>query len=140
MQIGPPHDLFNPIDSFFGCSVINRGTGTDMHAEELMRQEFSDSEGPVESRKYGGIGSALALEWQFAVEPRADVNYPGQVAKVDPVNGQVYPTRIARQIEALMKHDVTLRAKLVRSEVIDCLVFVYWRSSWAAQRSTSRHG
>jgi len=118
MQIGPPHDLFNPIDSFFGRSVINWGTGMDMDVEELMRQEFSDSERPVESRKYGGIESTLALEWQFAVEPRADVKYPGQVAKVDPVNGQAYPTRIARQIEALMKHDVTLRAKLVRSEVI----------------------
>jgi len=82
-----------------------------------MRAEF-DSNDRVVSRKYGGIESTLALEWEFATAPRDDFTYPGQEDKADPVSGRAFAVRSSQKIESLMKDGMVSKAKLSRSEVI----------------------
>jgi hypothetical protein len=122
MLVAPAHDPAVPVDALLGRPLLQQNVGGDNEVEKLMLEEFSMAM-PVFSKKYGGIESSLALEWEFVVEPRQDVMYPGQEGKIDPVSQQSFPTRIAQQVDVLLKHEMAVKAKLVRSEVIALRLF-----------------
>ena len=116
MQVGSTCVDLAPVHAFIGRPFLEYGTGENKEVE-LMYAEFS-ADTVVTSEKYGGIESTLALEWQFVVEPREDVLYAGQEGKVDVCSGMRFPARNPRKLEAIMKHEMVIRAKLVRSEII----------------------
>ena len=122
MLVAPAYVPAVPVDALLGRPLLQRNVGGDHEVETLMLEEFSMAM-PVFSKKYGGIESSLALEWEFVVEPRQDVTYPGQEGKIDPVSKQSFPTRIAQHVDVLLKHEMALKAKLVRSEVIALRLF-----------------
>jgi len=122
MLVAPGHDPAATVDALLGRPLLERHGGGDTEVEKLMLEEFS-VEMPVLSEKYGGIESSLALEWEFVVQPQEDVIYPGQEGKIDPVSKQPFPTRVAKQVDVLLKHEMAMKAKLVRSEVIALRLF-----------------
>jgi hypothetical protein len=122
MLVVPAQDPAVTVDALLGRPLLQRNVGGDNEVEKLMHEEFSMVM-PVFSKKYGGIESALPLEWEFVVEPRKDVTYPGQGGKIDPGSKQPFPSRVAQHVDVLLKHEMAVKAKLVRSEVIALRLF-----------------
>ncbi len=121
MQHDQVHGVSAPVVNLH-CPLVRLQWTGDKEIEVLMREEFSTEE-PVFSSKYGGIQSSLAMEWQFAVEPREDITYPGEEGKIDQVTGLRFPARVAKNIDVLVQHEMALKAKLVRSEVISLRLY-----------------
>ena len=106
---GSEEHFFQGLDEFNGCPD---GSNVEMQ----MKKEFQDTSAFTTSN-YGGIKTDLKTEWEFIVAPHPDSTYPGEqgLTKAD---GTRHPGRVRNSLEHYMKLDITLRAGLVRVEVI----------------------
>ena len=108
-KLGGMREFEGGLDNFNG-----RPDGDNL--EEQMQAEFANST-PFTTSNYGGVETNLLQEWEFVVKPVPNKIYPGEQGKPKG-DGTFYPGRERKQLDVLMKLDLTVKAGLHRVEVI----------------------
>jgi tetratricopeptide (TPR) repeat protein len=83
---------------------------------EQMKAEFASDEEFVTSN-YGGIHTTLRTEWEFVESPVEGKIYPGEVG-MRRGDGSSFPGRKRRSLDDLMELASSVKAKLLREEVV----------------------
>jgi len=94
--------------------------------EAQMHKEFWDTRSFV-TRNYGGVETDLLTEWQFVVAPQIGKVYPGEIG-LPRADGTLHPGRQRKSMKQLMMHPLTVRAGLLRVEVL--AVRLYTVKTW----------